>query len=173
MEIEILATVGWKRHNPARTPGLMFESWISDGFEWFFAVSFVYPKFAVLARSKQLMLMPVTVEFRLYIDFLVSGLQGQLLRHLAKVGPIFPCNKGHEAKNNCGDWDFSHSGLEARLPAFQLPMFSKCDALPKGDLWEMLFFSGIYFSIFSSKDIQRQGQCLSCESVMDSNDFSP
>ena len=107
------------------------------------------------------------------IDFLVSGLQGQLLRHLAKVGPMFPCNKGHEAKNNCGDWDFSHSGLEARLPAFQLPMFSKCDALPKGDLWEMLFFSGIYFAIFSSKDIQRQGRCLSCESVMDSNDFSP
>ena len=38
---------------------------------------------------------------------------------------------------------------------------------------EMLFFSGIYFAIFSSKDIQRQGRCLSCETVMDSNDFSP
>ena len=27
---------------------------------------------------------------------------------------------------------FSKSGLEAVLPAFQLPMFAKCDALPKG-----------------------------------------
>ena len=31
----------------------------------------------------------------------------------------------------------SHSGLEAGLPAFQLPRFSKCDALPKGDLLDM------------------------------------
>ena len=82
-------------HHPARTSsGWMFELWISDGFEWFFAVSFVYPKFAVLARSKQLMLMPVTVKFRL--DFLVSGLQGRLSRHLARVDLMFPCNKGHE-----------------------------------------------------------------------------
>ena len=28
-------------------------------------------------------------------------------------------------------------GLETGLPAFQLPMFSECDALPKGDLWDM------------------------------------
>ena len=28
-------------------------------------------------------------------------------------------------------------GLEAGLPAFQLPTFSKCDALPKGDLLDM------------------------------------
>ena len=33
---------------------------------------------------------------------------------------------------------FSLRGLEAGLPAFQLPMFSKCDALPKGDLCDML-----------------------------------
>ena len=52
--------------NPARTsPGSMFELWISDGFELFFAVHFLYPKF-VLARPKQLILMPVTVKFRLY-----------------------------------------------------------------------------------------------------------
>ena len=45
-------------HNPARTSsGSVFELWISDsdGFEWFFAMNFLYPKFAVLARSKQLM----------------------------------------------------------------------------------------------------------------------
>ena len=42
--------------------------------------------------------------------------------------------------NNCRDWqdwDFSIRGLEVGLPAFQLPMFSKCDALPKGDLFDM------------------------------------
>ena len=36
--------------------------------------------------------------------------------------------------NNCQDWAFSNSGLEAGLPAFQLPMLAKCYALPKGDL---------------------------------------
>ena len=159
-------------HNPARTPGSMFESWISDRFEWFFVVNFMYPNLLSSLDPSNSYSCLSQWSFD-YIDFLVSGLQGQPVRHLAKVGPMFPCNKGHEAKNNCGDWDFSHSGLEARLPAFQLPMFSKCDALPKGDLWEMLFFSGIYFAIFSSKDIQRQGRCLSCETVMDSNDFSP
>ena len=49
--------------NPARTsPSSMFELWISDGFELFFAVQFLYPKF-VLSRSKQLM--PVTVKFQI------------------------------------------------------------------------------------------------------------
>ena len=50
-----------------------------------FRRKFMYPKFAVLARSKQHM--PVTVKFRL--EFLVCGLQGHLLWHLAKVGPMF------------------------------------------------------------------------------------
>ena len=45
--------------------------------------------------------------------------------------------------NSCPDWDFSNSGLEVWLPAFQLPMFAKCDALPKGDLLDM-FVSDIH-----------------------------
>ena len=53
------------------------------------------------------------------------------------VGPMFPCNKNHEAMKNCRDWAFSLQGLEILLPAFQLPMFAKCDALPKGDLFNM------------------------------------
>ena len=32
--------------------------------------------------------------------------------------------------SNCRDWALSHIGLEVWLPAFQLPMFAKCDALP-------------------------------------------
>ena len=52
-------------HDPARTSsGSMLELWISDGLEWFFRRKFSVPKFAVLARSKQLILMPVTVKFR-------------------------------------------------------------------------------------------------------------
>ena len=39
--------------------------------------------------------------------------------------------------NTCRDWAFINSGLEVGLPAFQLPMFAKCDALPKGDLLDM------------------------------------
>ena len=39
--------------------------------------------------------------------------------------------------NSCRDWAFSNSGLEVGLPAFQLPMLPKCDALPKGDLFDM------------------------------------
>ena len=91
-------------HNSTRTPGSIFELWISDGFEWFFVVNFLYPKFAVLARSKQLILMPVTVKFRLDLfglwsprPFVVASWQ------LAKVGPPFPFNKGHEAMTNCRD----------------------------------------------------------------------
>ena len=45
--------------------------------------------------------------------------------------------------NTCRDWAFSNSGLEVGLPAFQLPMFAKCDALPKGDLLDM-FVSGVH-----------------------------
>ena len=40
--------------------------------------------------------------------------------------------------NNYRDWAFSSSGLEAGLPAFLLPLFTKCDALPEGDLFDML-----------------------------------
>ena len=159
-------------HRPARTSsGWMFEWWISDGFEWFFAVSFVNPKFAVLARSKQLMLMPVTVKFRL--DFLVSGLQGRLLQHLARVGPMFPCNKGHEVMKNCRDWDFSLRGLEVLPPEFQLPMFAKCDALPKGDLFSMMVASCLQkiesrYPRFGLQDIDCDLGCLIYAYIRDS-----
>ena len=33
--------------------------------------------------------------------------------------------------NHCRDWAFSHSGLEAGLPAFQLPMLAKRDTAEK------------------------------------------
>ena len=39
--------------------------------------------------------------------------------------------------NNCQDWAFSNNGLEVGLPAFQLPLFAKCDALPKRGLCDM------------------------------------
>ena len=39
--------------------------------------------------------------------------------------------------NNCQDWAFSNSGLEVGLPAFQLPMFAKGDALLKGVISDM------------------------------------
>ena len=39
--------------------------------------------------------------------------------------------------NNCRDWGFSKLGLEVWLPAFQPPMFAKCDTLPNGDLFGM------------------------------------
>ena len=35
--------------------------------------------------------------------------------------------------SNCRDWAFRNIELEAWQPAFQLPMFAKCDALPQGD----------------------------------------
>ena len=45
--------------------------------------------------------------------------------------------------NHCRDWIFSSSGLEVGLPAFQLPMFAKCDPLPQGDLCD-IFVSGVH-----------------------------
>ena len=39
--------------------------------------------------------------------------------------------------NTCRDRAFSNSGLEAGLPAFQLPMFTKCEALQKRDMLDM------------------------------------
>ena len=124
--VRVIYWVG--RHNPARTSsGSMFELWINDGFEWFFVVNILYPTFAVLAGSKQLM--PVTVKFR--IDFLVCGLQGDLLWYLSMPAPCFHATKTTETMNNCGVWSLSNNDLEAGLPAFQLPMFTKCDAQPK------------------------------------------
>ena len=43
-----------------------------------------------------------------------------------------------KSTKNCRDAAFSNSGLEVGLPAFQLPMFGKCDTLPKRDLFDML-----------------------------------
>ena len=34
-----------------------------------------------------------------------------------------------KSTKNCRDSAFSNSGLEVGLPAFQLPMFAKCEAL--------------------------------------------
>ena len=39
--------------------------------------------------------------------------------------------------NNCRDWAYSNSELDVWLPAFQLPMFAKCDPLPKRDMFHM------------------------------------
>ena len=109
----------WVRsHNPARTsPGSMFELWIHHGFEWFFVVNFLYPKFAVLARSKQLM--PFTVKFRL--EFLVCGLPSDLLSHLSMSAPCFHVTKAKK------QWRIDIFFKKA----YQLSMFAKCDALPK------------------------------------------
>ena len=49
--------------------------------------------------------------------------------------------------NSCRDWAFSNSGLEVGLPAFQLPMFPKCDTLPKGDLFN-IFVQRIHSHMF-------------------------
>ena len=39
--------------------------------------------------------------------------------------------------SNCRDWVFSNSGLAMGLPAFQLPMYAKCEVLPKRDMFDM------------------------------------
>ena len=49
------------------------------------------------------------------------------------VVPYDCCKPMH----SCLEWAFSNSGLEVWLPAFQLPMFAKCNALPKRDLFDM------------------------------------
>ena len=41
--------------------------------------------------------------------------------------------------NSCRDWAFSICGLETGLPAFQLPMFAKCDAVPN-EIWSTCSF---------------------------------
>ena len=115
------------RDNPARMSGLKFELWISDGFEWFFIVNILYyPQFAVLARSKQLILMPVTVKFRL--DFLVCGLQGRLLWHLAKVGPMFPCIKIHRSNEQLSRLSFRHACLRNQCLLWNLSLHSLPEA---------------------------------------------
>ena len=43
----------------------------------------------------------------------------------------------HVDYRNVSGLSFSNSGLEAWLPAFQMPMFAKCDALPKGVFFDM------------------------------------
>ena len=50
--------------------------------------------------------------------------------------------------SNCRDWAFSNSGLEVWLPAFQLPMCRKCDALPKKKYATRLFQESIPAIVF-------------------------
>ena len=107
------------------------SDWISDDFEWSFAINFLYPNLLSLLDPSN------SCPSQWSFDFVVCDLQGHLLWHLARVGPMFPCSKSHEAMNSCRDWAFVHSGLEMGLPAFQLPMFTKCHVLPKGDLFDM------------------------------------
>ena len=143
----------------------------------FFDVNFLYPKFAVHHRSKQLM--PVIVKFRLGV--LVCGLQGHLLSHLSVLAQCFHATKTTEAMKTCGVWVLSNSDLEAGLPAIQLPMFTKCDALPKRDLCDMLIClrnpfppnsRHLFFAkTFNSWRDQRvgRGELLSRESQSSSN----
>ena len=79
--------------------------------------------------------------------------------------------------NTCRDWASSHSGLEVGLPAFQLPMFAKCEALPKRDLWDMLvgfrhsfqlFFLAKTFNSWRDQRVGN-GELLSWESQSSSN----
>ena len=52
---------------------------------------------------------------------------------------------------NCRDWAFSKSELDVWLPAFQLPMSAKRDALPKRGLCDM-FVKGNPCLLWTSKD---------------------
>ena len=58
--------------------------------------------------------------------------------------------------NDCRDCAFSNSGLEVGLPAFQLPMFSKCDALPKGErfVWHVCLRNPLPPFLFGFRSIQ-------------------
>ena len=96
-------------HNPAQTSsGSMFQLWISDGFEWSFAVNCPVPKICCPPSIQSTHTHACHNEVFDQI-FWVRGLHCHLLRHLAKVGPMFLCNKSHEAMNTCRDWVFSHS----------------------------------------------------------------
>ena len=108
-----------------------FDDWveISDGFEWFLAINF--HKFSVpKICGPRLIQATYACHSEVSIRFFGLWSPRQIVVESCEVGPIFPCNKSHEAMNNCRDWVFSHSGFEVGLPAFQLPM---CDALPKKD----------------------------------------
>ena len=90
---------------------------------------------------------------------------------------------------NCWESAFSLCGLEVGLPAFQLPMFAKCDALPKRNefgrlcfrhcwkrpICDMLYFRNPFPSFFArtlnSLGVQRvgKGDLLSREAQSSSN----
>ena len=77
-------------HNPLQSSSnVRVDVWVVN--QWWmihiiFRDKFSIPKFAVLARSKQL-------YCEVSIRHFGCGLQRQLMRHLAKVGPMFPGNK--------------------------------------------------------------------------------
>ena len=104
----------------------MYQLWISDGFEWFFTVNVLSPK--LCPRSIQ-----ATHACHSEASFRFFGLWSprQIVVESCEVGPMFPCNKSHEAMKDCRDWVFSHDGFEVGRPAFQLSMFAKCYALPQ------------------------------------------
>ena len=61
-----------------------------------------------------------------------------------------------KSTTNCRDSAFSLRGLEAGLPAFQLPMFSKCDALPKGErlIWHVCLRNPFPPFLFGFRSLQ-------------------
>ena len=58
--------------------------------------------------------------------------------------------------NDCRDWAFRNIGLEVWLPAFQPPMFSKCDALPKGErfVWHVCLRNPFPLFLFGFRSLQ-------------------
>ena len=144
-------------HDPARTSsGSMFELWISDGFEWFFALNFLYPNLLSSLHPSNSYSCLSQWSFDQIFWFVVSK---AICCGILQKSPTFPCKQGHEAMKNCrdslpeawGPWE----------PQYAPPARSMSE-LWISDGFEWFFaLNFLYPNLLSSLDPSNSYSCLS------------
>ena len=82
---------------PARS---MSELWISDGFEWFFALNYLYPNLLSSLDPSNSYSCLSQWSFDQIFWFVVSK---AICCGISQTSPTFPCKQGHEAMKNSRD----------------------------------------------------------------------
>ena len=145
VEIELLATVGWKWGCPAADVPKMWRT-AEKRYVPHVCLRNPFPLFLLGIPSIQPLYQKLLHHAHPFIadrkqnpvpctetEGLVTELWSPRFVAMSQLCFVTAANQWF----NCRDWAFSLRGLEAGRPAFQLPMFPKCDALPKGDLLGM------------------------------------
>ena len=134
----------------------MFELWISDGFEWFFALNFLYPNLLSSPHPSNSYSCPSQWSFDQIFWFVVSK---AICCGILQKSPTFPCKQGHEAMKNC--WDSLPEAWGPWEPQYAPPARSMSE-LWISDGFEWFFaLNFLYPNLLSSFDPSNSYSCLS------------